>query len=105
MSRMNAFDKFCAVIAFAAGCFFLISGAFGLFIGTSAWYQLPPIMGGIPALAGWGIVKAVIVAWSPPSAAPPLEEPQPTAEHADPRLDPAGPEDEPPSPATPPPSR
>ncbi len=54
MSRMNAFDKFCAVIAFAAGCFFLISGAFGLFIGTSAWYQLPPIMGEFPPLRAGG---------------------------------------------------
>jgi hypothetical protein len=61
---MNAFDKFCAALAFAFGIIFLILGAFGLVIGTYAYIRLPPIMGVVPAFIGWGIVRATYVSWS-----------------------------------------
>ena len=78
---MNAFDKACAVFAFALGVVFLLGGSFGLFIGFRAWVALPPVVGLLPAFAGWGIVRAVYLAWrvkrpSPttqPEAASPIE--------------------------------
>jgi len=61
--KLNAFDKFCAAIAFVFGLFFLLLGVFGVFMGCTAYITLPPILGVIPAFAGWGIVRAVYVAW------------------------------------------
>jgi len=34
--------------------------------GCKAHFTLPPILGALPALAGWGIVKPIIVAWKGP---------------------------------------
>jgi hypothetical protein len=60
---MNLFDKICAVIAFAFGVVLLVAGVCGLFIGVRAWFSLPPIIGILPAFAGWGIVRAVYFGW------------------------------------------
>jgi hypothetical protein len=60
---LSGFDRFCAVIAFALGIVLLILGGFGLFVGCNANFTLPPILGAVPALVGWGIVKSVRVAW------------------------------------------
>jgi hypothetical protein len=64
---MNGFDRFCAVFAFLLGIVFLVLGVIGLFTGCSANFTLPPILGGIPALVGWGILRAVYFAWNAPS--------------------------------------
>jgi hypothetical protein len=61
---MNGFDKFCAALAFALAIVFLILGVIGLFAGSSANFSLPPVLGGIPGLVGWGIFRSVRVAWS-----------------------------------------
>jgi hypothetical protein len=65
---MNGFDKFCAGLAFLLGIVFLLLGAFGLFFGAQAQFSLPPILGGIPALLGWGMVKSVRLAWGTSTA-------------------------------------
>ena len=65
---MNGFDKFCAVLAFLLGVVLLVLGVVGLFTGSGAHFTLPPVLGAIPALVGWGIVRAVMTAWkAPPS--------------------------------------
>jgi hypothetical protein len=61
--RLNGFDKFCAVIAFPLGVIFLILGALGVVLGCSAHFTLPPPLGILPAFAGWGIVRAIRIAW------------------------------------------
>ena len=61
---MNLFDKCCAVLAFPLGVIFLILGAIGVFAGCSANFTLPPILGVLPALVGWGIVRAIYFGWS-----------------------------------------
>lgn len=69
---MNLFDKTCAVAAFAIGVVFLILGVLGLFMGCKAHFTLPPVLGVLPALVGWGIVKPILVAWrasTPPGPA------------------------------------
>jgi hypothetical protein len=70
-ARMNAFDYFCAVFAFTLGIFLLLLGAIGLFVGCHGAFGLPPLFGCLPAFVGWGIVRAVYVAWnaSRPAAA------------------------------------
>ena len=69
---MNLFDKICAVVAFGLGAVLLVLGVIGLFTGCKAHFVLPPILGALPALAGWGIIKPIIVAWkSPPKGASP----------------------------------
>jgi len=66
---MNIFDKVCAVVAFVLGAILIVLGVVGLFTGCKANFTLPPILGAIPAFVGWGIVKAVIVAWKSSSPA------------------------------------
>jgi hypothetical protein len=63
---MNAFDKVCATFAFILGVVFLVLGAIGLVAGCRANFTLPPILGALPALIGWGIVRAVYLAWNRP---------------------------------------
>lgn len=62
-TRLSGFDRFCAVTSFGLGIVLLILGALGLFVGCSANFTLPPVLGILPALVGWGIVKAIYVAW------------------------------------------
>ncbi len=63
---MNIFDKICACLAFALGVVFIVLGIPGLFTGCKANFSLPPILGVVPALVGWGIIKSIIVAWNRP---------------------------------------
>lgn len=60
---MNVFDKACAVLAFALGVMLVIAGLVGLFGGVRASFTLPPVLGLLPAFAGWGIVRAVRLSW------------------------------------------
>lgn len=59
---MNVFDRICCGIAFVLGLIMLALGALGLFTGCRAHFTLPPLLGVLPAFAGWGIVRAVIIA-------------------------------------------
>lgn len=61
---MNPFDKFCAVLAFPLGVILVLLGAVGLFVGCSAQFTLPPVLGVLPALVGWGILRAIWWGWS-----------------------------------------
>ncbi len=63
---MSVFDKLCAVAAVLLGVVFLLLGVIGLFLGCSANFTLPPILGALPAFVGWGIIRAVYVAWNVP---------------------------------------
>ena len=58
---MNTFDKVCAALTFVLGLVLLV----GLFTGSKASFSLPPILGAVPALVGWGILKSIVVAWNP----------------------------------------
>ena len=60
---MNIFDKVCACLAFVVGIILLVLGLLGAFVGCNANFSLPPILGAIPALVGWGIIRPIIVAW------------------------------------------
>ena len=79
---MNLFDKICAILACAVAVFMLLVGTVGLFIGCHGGFALPPILGVLPALAGWGILRATYFGWrfkgSPDvdvKGPPPLEQP------------------------------
>jgi hypothetical protein len=61
--RLNAFDRICAALAFVLAVVLIVLGAIGLFVGCQANFTLPPILGVLPLLPGWGILKCVIVAW------------------------------------------
>ena len=61
--RLGAFDKFCAVLAAVLGVVLVIMGMFGLFIGVSASFSLPPILGLLPTIVGWGILRSVRIAF------------------------------------------
>ena len=61
---MSGFDKFCAGMSFVLGAVLLILGVIGAFAGCSAHFTLPPVFGVLPAFVGWGIVRAVYVAWN-----------------------------------------
>ena len=52
---MSVFDRLCAAVAFMLGVVFLVLGAIGLFTGCSAHFRLPPVLGALPALVGWGV--------------------------------------------------
>jgi xanthosine utilization system XapX-like protein len=60
---MNVFDRICALFAFAIGILAIVFGILGIFIGTRAWINLPPILGVLPAFVGWGIVRSVYFGW------------------------------------------
>ncbi len=63
---MNIFDKICASMAFVLGVVLILLGVIGAFIGCKAHFTLPPILGVIPAIIGWGVVKPIILAWKKP---------------------------------------
>ncbi len=69
---MNIFDKICACLAFALGAVFIVLGILGLFTGCKANFSLPPILGVVWALVGWGIIKSIIVAWKRPKQQQPV---------------------------------
>ncbi len=63
-ARMNAFDKLCAALAFVLGIVFVFYGALGLFMGCTAWFSLPQGWGVLPAFIGWGMLRAIYLAWN-----------------------------------------
>ena len=63
---MSPFDKFCAGTAFLLGVVLLVLGAFGVAFGCNANFTLPPVLGILPAFVGWGIARAVHIAWKVP---------------------------------------
>lgn len=63
---MNAFDRICAVTAFVLGVILLALGALGTFTGCRANFTLPPVLGIFPAFVGWGILRAIVIAWKVP---------------------------------------
>ncbi|HKA08579.1 MAG TPA: hypothetical protein VKD71_15075 [Gemmataceae bacterium] len=80
---MNTFDKLCGALAFVLGCVFVVLGVLGLFIGCQANFTLPPIAGVLPAFIGWGIIRAVYLAWNRPGARVGSERAAPTDLPAD----------------------
>jgi hypothetical protein len=79
---MTTFDKVCAVVAIPLGFVFMVLGAFGFLMGSSAHFTLPPILGGLPFLAGWAMSVTLIRFWSLskiPAAgtSPPVSDPLP----------------------------
>jgi hypothetical protein len=70
-NEMNLFDKICCVPAVILGILLLLLGIPGLFTGCRANFSLPPILGIIPALVGWGIIRAVWLAWKKSAMRPP----------------------------------
>ncbi|AWM37242.1 hypothetical protein GobsT_48140 [Gemmata obscuriglobus] len=68
---MNVFDKVCASLAFVLGAFFLVTGVVGAVLGCRAHFTLPPVVGALPAFVGWGIVRAVYLAWRRRPVRPP----------------------------------
>ena len=69
---MNWFDKCCAALAAALGVALIVLGVVGLFIGCRAAFQLPPVIGVLPALVGWGIFRSVLIAWRAPRGPQPI---------------------------------
>jgi hypothetical protein len=65
---MNTFDRICAATAFALGVVLLALGALGTFTGCRAHFTLPPVLGVFPAFVGWGILRAIVIAWKVPPA-------------------------------------
>ena len=65
---LTLFDKICGVGAFLLGIALAILGIFGAFIGCNANFTLPPILGALPLLVGWGICKPIYVAWKASSS-------------------------------------
>ena len=74
---MNVVDKICMALAFPIGLILLILGAIGLFTGCRAHFSLPPVLGLVPGIVGWGIVRAIYLAWNrnPPAPLQPDSKP------------------------------
>lgn len=60
---LTGFEKFCAVIAFLVAIPLMLLGVIGVFLGCSANFTLPPILGVLPAFAAWGIIRPIIKVW------------------------------------------
>ena len=60
---MTLFDKICAVPALIFSVILLLLGGIGFFLGSSANFSLPPILGCLPFFIGWGIFRSVLIAW------------------------------------------
>ncbi|MFI5381761.1 MAG: hypothetical protein ACHRHE_20890 [Tepidisphaerales bacterium] len=80
---MGLFTKCCSILAAILAIALLILGFFGLFLSISAHFTLPPIVGVIPALVGWGILRSVWIAfrYKPVAALPRSPTAQPTRYH------------------------
>jgi hypothetical protein len=60
---MRFVDRICFLLAVPVGLLLLVLGAFGAFVGCSANFTLPPVLGVAPALVGWGIVRGAWLGW------------------------------------------
>ncbi len=72
---MTRFDKIAAVLSIPVGAVFLVLGAIGLFAGSAANFQLPPILGALPFLLGWSMCVTLIRFWRSGGDGPAEEEP------------------------------
>ena len=61
---MDILNKICMGFAFVLGALFIVRGVLGLFAGCNAHFSLPPVLGVLPAVVGWGIVYAIRRAWN-----------------------------------------
>ena len=61
--RMSVFDKSCSLLAVLLGGVLVLAGAFGAFFGISLSFSLPPLLGLLPLLFGWGIYRMFRVSW------------------------------------------
>ena len=66
---MTTFDKLCAILTIPIGAFFIVIGAIGLFTGSNAHFDLPPILGFLPFLLGWSMCVTLIRFWRRSSTA------------------------------------
>jgi hypothetical protein len=60
---MTTFDKICATLSILIGVVFMILGVIGLFVGSKAYFTLPPILGGLPFFLGWGMCVPLVKYW------------------------------------------
>ena len=60
---MTTFDKICAALSIAVGAVFMVLGVIGLFVGASAHFTLPPVLGGLPFFLGWGMCIPMVKYW------------------------------------------
>ncbi|MGJ8657488.1 MAG: hypothetical protein ACSHX6_13650 [Akkermansiaceae bacterium] len=60
---MNKFDKICAVLSIPIGAVFMLLGVVGLFTGSRANFDLPPVIGFLPFFLGWAMCVTVIKFW------------------------------------------
>ena len=67
-NAMTNFDKICAILTIPIGAFFIVIGAIGLFTGSNAHFDLPPILGFLPFLLGWSMCVTLIRFWRRSSA-------------------------------------
>ena len=65
---MSTFDKICAVLTIPIGALFLVSGFIGLFVGSSAHFDLPPVLGFFPFLLGWSMCVTLVRFWRKPGS-------------------------------------
>lgn len=60
---MTRFDKFCAIISIPIGLVFLVLGVIGLFTGSKANFDLPPVLGFLPFFIGWTMCVTTLRFW------------------------------------------
>ncbi|MCX6375597.1 MAG: hypothetical protein NTU88_06115 [Armatimonadetes bacterium] len=60
---LSGFDKVCAALSIGVGVVFMGLGVIGLFIGASAHFTLPPILGALPFFLGWGMCVPLVKYW------------------------------------------
>ncbi|NNJ27665.1 hypothetical protein [Alienimonas chondri] len=75
---MSTFEKVCAAFAILLGGGLMLLGAVGLFLGSSANFTLPPVLGVAPFFFGYGICIPLVRYWrmsnAPPSPPPNRED-------------------------------
>lgn len=60
---MTKFEKICAVLTIPVGAIFMVLGITGVFLGSSANFTLPPILGVLPLFLGWNMCVTLIRYW------------------------------------------
>ena len=62
INRLSSFDRFCMFLAVLLSIPLIVLGTVGLIEGFTVRVTLPTVLGVLPALAGWGILRAVYLA-------------------------------------------
>ena len=65
---MSQFDRFCSLLTIPVGIFFLVIGGIGMFAGSNAHFNLPPVLGFLPFLIGWNMCVTMIRFWRQPTS-------------------------------------